>query len=209
MNKIEIFNKLNALNTKINNFELNEIIESLKKDIMLDDIKNTSDRQRTKYCLSALKKNTKHHINFNGCFIDENNNQMITDTYFLVNLVECDYINGFNKVGEIEEKAFKNLKREFALYRVYEYTPIKVNVKDVLNSVKMKEETICFSFVNDDGVKGIIYFNTQLLKDLIYFLNLQNEETFELLVKHPSMPAYIVKENGSWGLILPVKKNNG
>lgn len=209
MNKIEIFNKLNALNTKINNFELSELLETLKREIMLDDIKNTSDKQRTKYCLSALKKNTKNHIVFNGCFVDDDNNQMITDTYFLVNLVECDYINGFNKVGEREEKAFKNLKRDFKLYSVYEYTPIKVNVKDVLNLVKMKEETISFSFVNDDGVNGIIYFNTQLLKDFIYFLNLQGEETFELLVKKPLMPAYVVKENGSWGLISPVKKNNG
>ena len=132
---------------------------------------------------------------------------MNTDTYFLVNLVECDYINGFNKVGEREEIVFKNLKRDFRLYN--SYTPIKVNVKDVLNLVKMKEETISFSFVNDDGVNGIIYFNTQLLKDFIYFLNLQGEETFELLVKRPLMPAYVVKENGSWGLILPVKKNNG
>lgn len=209
MNKIEIFNKLNALNTKINNFELNAIIESLKKDIMLDDIKNTSDRQRTKYCLSTLKNNTKHHINFNGCFVDENNNQMITDTYFLVNLVECDYINGFNMVDEREEKTFKSLKRNFTLYNAYEYTPIKVNVKDILSLVKMKEQTIDFDFINDDNQQNTIYFNTKLLKDLIYFLNLQNEETFELLVKHPLKPAYIVKENGSWGLISPVKKNNG
>lgn len=209
MNKIEIFNKLNALNTKINNFELNEIIESLKKDIMLDDIKNTSDRQRTKYCLSALKKNTKKHINFNGCFIDKNNNQMITDNYFLVNLVESDYINGFDKVGESEEKVFKNIQRDFKLYSVYEYTPIKVNVKDVLNLVKMKEQTIDFDFINDDNQQDTIYFNTKLLKDFIYFLNLQNEEKFELLVKCPLRPAYVVKENGSWGLILPVKKNNG
>ena len=209
MNKIEIFNKLNALNTKINNFELSELLETLKREIMLDDIKNTSDKQRTKYCLSALKKNTKKHIEFNGCFVDEDNIQMITDTYFLVNLVESDHINGFNKVGEREEKALKNLKRDFRLYNVYSYTPIKVNVKDVLNLVKMKEETISFSFVNDDGVKGIIYFNTQLLKDFIYFLNLQSEEIFELLVKQPLMPAYVVKENGSWGLILPVKNNNG
>ena len=106
-----------------------KLLKSLKKDIMLDDIKNTSDRQRTKYCLSALKNNTKPHINFNGCFVDENNNQMITDTYFLVNLVECDYINGFNMVDEREEKTFKSLKRNFTLYNAYEYTPIKVNVK--------------------------------------------------------------------------------
>ena len=159
--------------------------------------------------LNTLKNNTKTHINFNGCFIDENNNQMITDSYFFVNLVECDFINGFNKVGEIEEKAFKNLKRDFALYRVYEYTPIKVNVKDILNLVKMKEQLIGFDFINDDGIKKIVYFNTKLLKDLIYFLNLQNKETFELLVKHPLKPAYVVKENGSYGLISPVKKDNG
>lgn len=206
MNKIEIFNKLNALNTKINNFELSELLETLKREIMLDDIKNTSDRQRTKYCLSALKNNTKHHINFNGCFIDDDNIQMITDTYFLVNLVECDHINGFNKVGEREEITFKNLKRDFRLYNVYSYTPIKVNVKDVLNLVKMKEQTIDFDFINDDNQQNTIYFNTKLLKDLIYFLNLQNEETFELLVKKPLMPAYVVKENGSWGLISPFKK---
>ena len=73
----------------------------------------------------------------------------------------------------------------------------------------MKEQTIDFDFINDDNQQNTIYFNTKLLKDLIYFLNLQNEETFELLVKHPLKPAYVVKENGSWGLISPVKKNNG
>lgn len=195
MNKQEIYN---TLKDNLNNTaKLNGLLEKLKEDILLEEPPNISDKQRIKKCLNIVKGFSfkgRRPI-FSKCDYDSTGRQLMTNSYIAVALVKEDEIPGIERdtTGRYPKIPFD--------YKHFDNIAIDVN--KVKQAIKLSEEV--FEAQIDEDKKA--YFDPKLLLDLLTLLNLQNESTVTLSSNKDQAIYTIKKDNGSLGLICPMRRN--
>ena len=194
---------------------LNVLIEKLQQEILVEENKNLSSKQRLNKCLNYHKKLLKspRPILAYSCNDQIEDRQVFTNAYYLVALKTVDQL----PIPDYKESNLKinfpDITRIFSASNYNEKT-FTCNVGKLLNAFKS-------------------YNNIHLLNEKTSFSACLSKENFELFILHLNYknsdnitlyattyesphycdstlrPVYTKNENGSDGVILPIKYFDG
>lgn len=185
-----------------------EVKDMLEKEIKLAKIPTTTTKGRVDFCLKYSKKLRNGRQPIFG--YTESNQipgfQVFTDSYFLVELVDEDQL-------PIEDwSTNKNFNHYPNVTKLIDLSVVKQSknvltfkISDLLNEFKMTEAIR----IKNDTCK--ICLHKDNFTRFIRFMNLGNTDTIRLVLNNASpstYPAYVLKDNGSVGIILPLRDDN-
>lgn len=209
MNSKNVYNKLNDIKNKILDYKKEEALKSL--DSLLLELKNDieasvnpySSKKRLMACCNYAKKVSKNR-NILGYTMKYNNKQVYTDGYFLVSLCDDDKTT----IADVTtNKDITPLKIDFLIKSFNDFYKYKYEIKinDFLNYAKIKDNKTYEININDDEK---ILFSVDNLKHFIDFMNFKSDEKIILYCNNNYTIQYCKKENGSEGVILPLRQQN-
>ena len=209
MNSKNVYNKLNDIKNKILGYMKEEALKSL--DSLLLELKNDieasvnpySSKKRLTACSNYAKKVSKNR-NILGYTMQYNNKQVYTDGFFMVSLCDDDKTT----IPDVTtNKNITPLKIDFLIKYFNDFYKYKYEIKinDFLNYAKLKDNKTYEININDDEK---ILFSVDNLKHFIDFMNFKSDETIILYCNSIYAIQYCKKDNGSEGVILPLRQQN-
>lgn len=205
MNNLAIIKRLETINKSLTSLELSKLIDELKQDELTKEYTGLSSKQRINKCLNYSKKISKKLRPILGYTDNDQikNKQVFCDSYFLVALSNDDK-TPIQDYKEINEKwNYPNIK--WADTNRSNYNNNKVfscSVSLLLNYCKVYDN---FGLLNKNG--GFeTYVNSKTLEMFIAFMNLKPADQITLKQISVEKPVLIEKENGTFGILMPIKK---
>lgn len=200
-------------NTKIlkmiNENRISELKEMLQHEIMLEGIKNTSDKLRQQKIQKHFLKECKSRPVLQK-YIIKNDIQYFTDSYFLVALVEEDQIQSLKEYnpendGQYPELDYliNNAKKSNRIYFELEYN-------ELINQIKLakanKKETFDV-YVEDNR---LLVLGIKELEVFLLSMNYKKNDTLKVYTdtryNKLEVGLNVYKDNGSYGLLLPCRQ---
>ena len=193
------------------NIMLDELIEKIKMEMLIEDNKDLTSKQRLTKCLNHHKKmlkTTKPILAYCDNLQIEGK-QIITDSFFLVALANEDIL----PIPSYKEKFDKYPSVDYLLHK----TKTNINDSIYVNVGKLMNYAKLDNFINIKINNKICCLNVDTLKTFITHLNVKNSDNIALHYNSKSCdlnnncyisPFYIEKKNGTIGLILPCCKTN-
>ena len=178
------------------NKDINNLIELLNHELLCEEFKGKSKKQRINFCMNLAKKVGKKRPVLECCKY-ENGFQIYTDSFLMVHLKKDDQLplkdykeTNYNYPSlELIEKNYNNLN--------FENVTIK-NTKNFLQNLK----TYKYLEIENKFILGFEVFN-----NFVNFLNIDINKELNLKFLPKQRIIVIEKENGSKGLMLCVHES--
>lgn len=203
--------KINSLAEKDKiKLSLDTLISKVQQEILVEENKNQSSKHRLNKCLSyhkKLLKSTKPFLAY-ACNDQFNGKQAFCNSFYLTVLCDDDKLP-IDDYTSSEFNNYPNLTRLFDRKK-YGFKTFTCNVGKLMNAFKAHN---IIQLVNDDFNAVLNRENFELF---IYHLNYKNSDSITLycdefekrIFEETLKPVFTEKKNGSFGIILPMKKND-
>lgn len=205
MKNIELLEKLNKIEENLKVYskqetgmeKLKELIFDVKTEILKEDNKNLTSKQRLQYAMNWHKKmlKTPRKVLAYCCNDQIEDNQVITDGQFMVFLNNEDNLPLPHYTEMKDYKAsYPNTSLIYA--RIKEDNEIKLDIKKIISLLKVNDEIIC----EYNGCK--IGFDKNSFKNITTFLNIKDNSNIKLTLNPDAYNLNFIKNNGSKGILL-------
>lgn len=205
----ELF-KINSLAEKDKiKLSLDTLISKIQQEILVEENKNLSSKQRLNKCLNYHKKLLKSNkpILAYACNDQFDGKQAFCNSFYLTVLVDDDKLPIDDYTTKFSN--FPNLTR-LVNKKDYAFKTFTCNVGKLMNAFKSYN---IIQLVNDD-FNAVL--NRENFENFIYYMNFKNKDTITLYCnefekrnfEETLKPVFTEKKNGSFGIILPMKKND-
>lgn len=197
--KIEnIYNKLKKINDEKNFVAIDLLLREIKQAILEESCLKTTSRTK----INAIKRVLNNDRGIYAGWKKYNDSKVICNGFELYMIKNVDI-----PAKEVVEVIPKNANKDDYIVGNYlnieyvfpqEYTEkIKINIKEILTAVKLKERMIkLFTEKNN-----IVYADSKYLKDAIDILG----ENVEVYYTGQKAPIVFENENGEKGIVLPIR----
>lgn len=205
MNNIILIKKLEGINKGVESFGLTQLIEELKQEVLVEDFKGLSNKQRLNKCLKYSEQISKKLRPVLAYTDNEQikDHQVFCDSYFLVALTEEDK-TPIKDYKEINNKwSYPDIKWVDTDRRFYDNKTFKINVGTLLKHCKLNNH---LELVNEKA-DFITYVDSKTLEMFITFMNLKASDEIVLKIRDVIKPILVEKENGTFGILMPIRKN--
>lgn len=205
MKNVELIKRLEGINKSCEDYGIAVLIEELKQEVLVEDFKGLSTKQRLNKCLKYSEKLSKKLRPVLAYTDNEqlNGYQVFTDSYFLVALTEEDK-TPIKDYKEIDGKwTYPNIKWADADRRFYDNKTFKINVGTLLKHCKLNKY---LELVNEK-TDFLTCVGTDVLEMFITFMNLKASDEIVFKIRDVVKPILVEKENGSFGILMPIRKN--
>ena len=201
---------------ELNGDKLFKMKERLENEIKASTATTSTGKARIKSCLSYAKEvREKRPIlgyTDNSQLKEGNENlQVFTDSFFLVALSPDDKlpIEDYTEVESLKGARYPRVDRIASKNFIDKNMYIDIKINDILNAFKINKSLRLYEF---SGNKDFAYkINEFYFKKLITFLNVKSDETVRLYATlndpYHNKPLYIVRDSGSFGLVLPMRED--
>lgn len=213
----KIYEKLDGLSTVIHatNLELvKREIQELKNEIRVSILKSenkTSSKSRLNTMIRVAQKAGKNgfRVALSKAPILEDGTQLFTDSYFLVKLTEQDQNLAMD--SDLTDINYPRTDRVISGAKDGMQIAFKISVRELLNTFKM-QNTAYIKYSDDE----IIALKKDITKNFITFMNYKPSDIIDFRASYHfekdietnysslRKPLHTTKENGTFGLILPV-----
>lgn len=204
MKNVELIKRLEVINESCNDYSISVLIEELKKEVLVEDFKGLSTKQRINKCLKYSEKLSKKRPVL--AYTDNEqikDHQVFTDSYFLVALNENDKLP-IKDYKEIDSKwTYPDIKLFDVSRMFYDNKTFKINVGTLLKHCKLHDY---IELVNEK-TDFITCVGTEVLEMFITFMNLKTSDEIVFKIRDAVKPILVEKENGSFGILMPIRKN--
>lgn len=191
--------------------QIQKIIETLKQEIVLEENKGLSSKQRLNYCLNFARKLQKGKRPVLGytCNDQIKDKQVFCDSFFLVSLAETDQLP-IADYKEAENKLNYPIVERIVVPSNYGVKSFNCNVGKLLQQLKANKEIHLFNeetgfnvLLGEENVKNFLTFMNYSSKDTITLY----ARTLENTTENTSLsPVYAINKNGSYGIVLPIRE---
>lgn len=205
MKNAELIKRLEIINESCKDSLLDLLIDELKREVLVEDFKGLSTKQRLNKCLNYSKKLVKKLRPVLAYADNEqiNGYQVFTDSYFLVALNESDKLP-IKDYKEIDSKwTYPNIKWADTDRRFYDNKTFKINVGTLLKHCKLNKY---LELVNEK-TDFLTCVGTEVLEMFITFMNLKTSDEIVFKIRDAVKPILVEKENGTFGILMPIRKN--
>jgi hypothetical protein len=197
--KIEnIYNKLKKINDEKNFVAIDLLLREIKQAILEESCLKTTSRTK----INAIKRVLNNDYGIYAGWKKYNDSKVICNGFELYMIKNTDI-----PAKEVVEVIPKNANKDDYIVGNYlnieyvfpqEYTEkIKINRKEILTAVKLKERMIkLFTEKNN-----VVYADSKYLKDAIDILG----ENVEVYYTGQKAPIVFENENGEKGIVLPIR----
>jgi hypothetical protein len=207
LNKLQ---EINYLKDKENaQQKINKIIEALKQEIIVEENKGFSTKQRLNYCLNYSKKliaGSRAVLGYT-CNDQIENKQVFCDSYFIAALAEKDKLPIADYTEAPTKLNYPTVTR-IIIQSNYGSKKFTCNVGKLLNYLKAHKMV----HLVDEKTGFNVILGEENTKNFITFMNYSTKDNITLQVRTidrtdlaPSIsPVYAENNNGSYGVVLPV-----
>lgn len=204
MKNVELIKRLEGINKSCEDYGITVLIEELKQEVLVEDFKGFSTKQRLNKCLKYSEKLSKKLKPVLAYTDNEqiSGYQVFTDSYFMVALNESDKLP-IKDYKEVNEKwTYPNVKWFDYNRRYYENKTFKCNIGTLLKHCKVDKH---LELVNEK-TDFLACVDTKMLELFITFMNIKSNEEITFKTMDALKPILVEKDNGSFGILMPIRK---